>query len=87
MRQVLPGRDPGNLFKRVILAQAQLGSRGFTCKAGKPSRGDPSSRGHGQALQAMSFFMASSYLAAVFSITSRGKRGAGGVLSQGLPLI
>ena len=38
-------------------------------------------------LQVISFFIASSYLAAVFSITSRGKRGAGGVLSQGLPLI
>ena len=87
MRQVLPGRDPGNLFNQVILAQASRGSRGFTCKTGTPSRGDPSSRGHRQALQAMSFFMASSYLAAVFSITSRGKRGAGGVLSQGLPLI
>ncbi len=36
--------------------------------------------------QPVSRSSASRYLAAVFSITSRGRRGAGGVLSQGLPL-
>ena len=39
----------------------------------------------GPAAQRVRRSRASRYLAAVFSMTSRGRRGAGGVLSQGLP--
>ena len=76
-------------------AQAQSGRR--PDPAGRPDGGDlpapPVERcaelkhAGSRGLQAVRRCSASRYLAAVFSITSCGKRGAGGVLSQGLPLM